>query len=105
MTTDQADRVSRIVAVLASPVALRIILLVHEQGLLSVQQIYTQLKIEQSAASGKLIKLCNLGMLVRYDRGPATRYKLADSALDIIVNLATMSQEGRSLNALTNDTR
>ena len=92
MQTDQLDRLSRILKALTNPTALRIVLLLRQQGPLSVRQIHTWLTISQPATSARLIKLADLSVVVREGRHAATRYALTDPAAINLSVLLTLGQ-------------
>jgi DNA-binding transcriptional ArsR family regulator len=51
MQTDQLNRLSRILKALTNPTALRIVLLLKQQGASSLRQLYTQLATDRSVTS------------------------------------------------------
>jgi predicted transcriptional regulator len=87
------DRLSRILKALANPTVLWIVVLLKQQGPLTLRQIYPQLAIDQSITSVELSKLVDPGIVIRQGRPGSTHYGLADPEAIAVDAVLTLEQK------------
>ena len=88
----QLEKTAELLKVLAHPVRIQTILLLQQEGELSVSELQEDLQIEQSLLSNHLIKMKDKGILQRKRQGKQSLYSLMDSTLAdvtaLFINLA-----------------